>query len=134
MKYVFLRALFLIVFVFQSTLTLTAAAAETAPDYADCPTVWCQYSVESVAVHRTLMSKLPEIERLDSKISGANFATAFFNEKLVVVGEGDSACRVFISNHIHNFEKVLLMIVTREELSKKASLVRRMLFGISKQL
>lgn len=108
MKYVFLRTLFLIVFVFQFTLTLTtaatAAAAEAAPSFSDCPTVWCRYSVETVAAHFELMSKLPAIERLDSKISGANFATAFFNGKLLEVGEGDSAVCVFTSNHIHDFE------------------------------
>ena len=109
MKYVFLRTFFLIVFVFQFTLTLTtaatAAAAEAAPSFSDCPTVWCRYSVETVAAHFELMSKLPAIERLDSKISGANFATAFFNGKLLEGFSGETLplC-VFVSNHIHDFE------------------------------
>lgn len=109
MTYVFLRTVFLIVCVFQSTLTLTtgarAAVVEVAPDYVECPTVWTRYSVEAVAVHRTLMSKLPVIESLDSKISGANFAAAFFDGKLLEVREGDAASSVFISNHIHDFER-----------------------------
>jgi hypothetical protein len=107
MKYVFLRTLFLIVFVFQSTLTLTsaAAAAEVAPDYADCPTVWCQYSVETVAAHQELMSKLPIIGSLGKEIRGSNFAAAFFNRKLLEIGDGDSARCVFVSNHIHDFAK-----------------------------
>gem|GEM_PF-3213031 len=104
--------LFLIVYVLHIPTLTAAAAASTLPsdaDYADSPTVWCQYSAESIALHRDLMHRLPETESLDKTLKGANLAVAQLNDILLECA-GPSASTtfppyVFVSNHIHDFEK-----------------------------